>query len=217
MKNNIEVAVNCPWIVVSGLDGSGKTTLVDNMEKYFQEKGKRVKRDRLPHDPYLVKKLLDKSSNEYTDRMLFALDNRIFGEELVRWQESGEYDLVLTQRGYLDSFVHGAVQGFGYDFIANMNRIEDLPKCQVTIHLVAEAETAFERIKDDPDADKFEYIEYIRRQERETRRGYYECKRKNVDLRHFHDGVHIYVDTTAMTTDETFEYVLERLKEKSVI
>lgn len=206
-----------PWFVVSGLDGSGKTTLVNNLENYFTSCGMRVKRDRLPHDPYLVKKLLDESTDEYTDRMLFALDNRIFGEHLSKWRASKEYDVILTQRGYLDSFVHGAVQGFDYNFIARMNRIGDLPKCQVIIHLVAKAEIAFNRIKDDPEADKFEYIEYIRRQEEETRRGYHECMYGNADLSHFHDGVHIYVDTSSMTTDETFEYVLERLKKNGVI
>ena len=68
------------WIVVSGLDGSGKTTLVDNLEKWMTENGKKVKRSRLPYDEYLVKNLLNVSKDNYTDRLLFALDNRIFAE-----------------------------------------------------------------------------------------------------------------------------------------
>lgn len=199
------------WVVVSGLDGSGKTTLVDNLEKWMTEQKLRVKRSRLPHDDYLVHQLLDVSTNPYTDRMLFALDNRIFAERYRDWQKSNDYDVILTQRGFLDSFVHGAVQGYSYSWISELNRVSDLPKCDVIIHLVAEAETAYQRIKDDPDADKFEYIEYIRKQEVETRRVYYEVKRKNVDLEHFHNAVNIYVDTTEMTTDETFELVKKRL------
>lgn len=204
---------NIPWIVVSGLDGSGKTTLCENLEKFFTDKkGLRVKRDRLPHDRYLVKELLDKSNDPYTDRMLFALDNRLFAEEFRGWQRSDEYDLVLTQRGFLDSFVHGAVQGFSYGFIADLNKAHDLPKCEVIIHLCAEAETAYERIRSDPDADKFEYIEYIRRQESETRRAYKQLLNHNVDLECFDGALNIFVDTTEMSTDETFEYVLKRLE-----
>lgn len=205
------------WIVISGLDGSGKTTLVDNLEKYMAQQSLRVKRSRLPHDRYLVKDLLNVSKSPYTDRLLFALDNRIFAERFQEWQESGEYDFVLTQRGFLDSFVHGSVQGFSYANIGELNGIADLPKCDVIIHLVAEAETAFERIKDDPDADKFEYISYIRKQEAETRRAYHEVMRQNPDLAHFHNASNIYLDTTQMSTEETFEFVLKRLQGLGII
>ncbi len=205
------------WIVVSGLDGSGKTTLVDNLQKWLTEEKKlRVMRSRLPHDQHLVKDLLEESKNAYTDRMIFALDNRIFAEKYRKWCESNEYDIVLTQRGFLDSYVHGAVQGFSYSWISEFNRIADLPKCHVIIHMVAEAETAYQRIKDDPDADKFEYIEYIRKQEYETRRAYKAVCSQDVDMSFFKDCINIYVDTTQMTTEETFELVRKRLQEYDV-
>ena len=123
-----------PWIVVTGLDGSGKTTLVDNLEKFLTEKGFRVKRTRSPHDRYLVGDLLNISGDgepmkdRYTDRLIFALDNRILGTRIRHWQNSGEYDIILSQRGFFDSFVHGAVQGYTYEQIATLNQIEDLPK-----------------------------------------------------------------------------------------
>lgn len=205
------------WIVVSGLDGSGKTTLVDDLERWLKENNKRVMRSRLPYDEYLVKKLLNVSNDSYTDRMLFALDNRIFAEHFKKWQESQEFDIILTQRGFLDSFVHGAVQGYSYSWIADLNQIETLPKCDIIIHMVAEAETAYARIKDDPDADKFEYLTYIRRQEAETRRAYRELKKKNDDLGHFDNVTNIYVDTTQMMPTEVFDLVRKRLTELNVL
>lgn len=49
--------------------------------------------------------------------------------------------------------------------------------------MVAEAKTAYSRICNDPDADKFEYPAYIRKQEVETRRAYAECiAGNNTDL-----------------------------------
>ena len=103
------------WISVTGLDGSGKTTLVDNLQKWLSEKEKTVYRSRLPHDEYLVKTLLNESKDKYTDRLLFALDNRIFGTKLSAIRD--DYDFILTQRCFLYRFVHGAVQGFSYDWI----------------------------------------------------------------------------------------------------
>lgn len=200
------------WIAVTGLDGSGKTTLVDKLEKFLQEQGKKVYRSRLPHDKYLVKTLLNKSKDSYTDRMLFALDNRIFGTELRAIQEAGEYDIVLTQRCFLDSFVHGAVQGYSYEWIEQLNRVSDLPKTDIMVHMVAETSVAYQRICNDPDADKFEYPAYIEKQERETRKAYSNVLNgTDPALATFKDCKNIYVDTTQMTTDEVFETVLKKL------
>lgn len=209
-----------PWIVVTGLDGSGKTTLVDNLERYFHATGQRIKRTRSPHDEYLTKTLLNVSGSgspdkdSYTDRTIFMLDNRILGSRIEQWRESGEYDVILSQRGFFDAFVHGRVKDYSYQETANFNRVWELPKCQVMIHLVATAETAFERIKDAPDADKFETLDYMSIQEFETRHGYEELKRKkNMALSHFFDCVNIYIDTTYMTTDETFEFTIHEFEE----
>ena len=148
------------WIAVTGLDGSGKTTLVDNLVKFLESKGFKVYRDRFPHDKYLTKTLLNESKDAYTDRLLFALDNRIAGTHLRGIIETGEYDFIVTQRCFLDSFVHGAVQGYSYSWVSELNHVRDLPKCDIMVHMVAEARIAYARICNDPDADKFEYPEY---------------------------------------------------------
>ncbi len=204
---------NTPWVVVTGLDGSGKTTLVANLEKWFNESGYRVKRSRLPYDQHLVKDLLNVSKDAYTDRMLFALDNRLFGVKLEEWDDSNNWDVILTQRGYLDSFVHGAVQGFSYDWINNLNQFQNLPKCDIMIHLVAEADVAYARIKNDPDADKFETPNYIKVQEFETRLAYERVSSKSSsELEIFSNTKNIFIDTTNISTDETFEIVKQELR-----
>lgn len=209
-----------PWIVVTGLDGSGKTTLVDNLEKFLKEKNVRVKRTRSPHDRYLVEDLLNISGDgepmkdRYTDRLIFALDNRILGTKIRNWMSSDENDIIVSQRGWFDSFVHGAVQGYGYAQIADLNQVEDLPRCTVMIHLCADSNIAYQRIKDDPDADKFETPSYMRKQEEETRRGFRELKdNSNPDLSAF-DGIkNFFIDTTELSTEETFNIALKRLAE----
>lgn len=207
------------WIVVTGLDGSGKTSLVSNLTSWLSEEKKlKVKRDRFPHDRYLVKDLLNKSKDRYTDRLLFALDNRLFGTELAEIIESGKYDFIVTQRGFLDSFVHGAVQGFSYSWIGELNQIADLPKCDIMIHMVCEARTAYSRICNDPDADKFEYPAYIDKQERETRRAYAEViSETNPDLEHFKDSQNLYIDTTQMSIDEVFDFVKKKLEDSKLL
>jgi len=207
-----------PWVVVTGLDGSGKTTLVNQLEKLFQEQGIRVLKSRSPHDEYLVKTLLNISGDgqpmkdRYTDRLIFALDNRILGTRIRHWQASGEYDVILSQRGFFDSFVHGAVQGYTYQQIAELNGIYDLPVCDIMIHLCADSDIAFSRIKDDDDADKFETPAYMRRQEEETRRGYQRLISKDPELDAFFDAINFFIDTTQLSCDETFELAKKRLE-----
>lgn len=202
------------WIAVSGLDGSGKTTLVDNLQEWLStEKKLTVMRDRLPHDRYLVTDLLNQSKDTYTDRLLFAVDNRIFGTMLEDIIKSEKYDIILTQRCFLDSFVHGAVQGYSYSWIEELNRTNDLPKADVIIHMVAEAKTAYSRICDDPDADKFEYPAYMRKQEVETRRAYAECLAgNNTDLEPFNQARHLYIDSTQMSTQDVLETAKKQIE-----
>lgn len=179
-----------------------------------------MKRTRSPHDKYLVNDLLNISGDgepmkdRYTDRLIFALDNRILGTRIRQWQSSGEFDLILSQRGFFDSFVHGAVQGYSYGQIAELNQIDDLPKCTIMIHLCADSNIAYKRIQDDPDADKFETPTYMRKQEEETRKGFYELTQENnTDLSAFWGIKNFFIDTTELTTDETFELALKRLIE----
>ena len=68
------------WIVVTGLDGSGKTNLVGNLAKYYRSVGFKVKTAHLPYDCYLQQQLLPKLNSSYADRLLFALDNWSFAE-----------------------------------------------------------------------------------------------------------------------------------------
>ncbi len=207
-----------PWIVITGLDGSGKTTLVDKLESLFKTQGIRVKRTRSPHDSYLVHELLNVSGDgepmkdRYTDRLIFALDNRILGTRIRGWQASGEFDVILSQRGFFDSYVHGAVQGYTYEQISDINGIMDLPTCDVMIHLCADSDIAYSRIKDDEDADKFETPAYMRRQEEETRRGYQRLISRDPELAAFFDAINFFIDTTQLSQEETFELAKKRLE-----
>ena len=89
--------------------------------------------------------------------------------------------------------------------------MNELDTCEVLIHLNAHPEVAYQRIKNDKNADKYEYPEYIKKQFIETKKAFVEIKKKNRYLCQYSKSINIYVDTTNLTTDETFEIVLEEL------
>ena len=210
------------WIVITGLDGTGKTTLKKNLSWYFRRKNLIVKDFKFPYD----KNLLDLMNNvigdglplkdNYTDQMLFALDNRILGMTLIKkWRISN--DVLISQRSYLDSFVHGECRGFSYRETDELQRTWELERCQVMIHLNADPIVAFERIKNDPDADKSETLDYIKNQAKATKRAYEHLIQGHPDLSAFKGIPNIYVDTTSISCEQTFKIVLRKLKEKAII
>ena len=211
------------WIVVTGLDGSGKTTLKDNLADFFESKGRSVKNFKFPYN----KDLLNLVNNvigggkplqdSYTDALAFTLDNRILGKSLVpQWQK--EYDVLISQRYYFDSFVHGECRGQSYGETEALLRPADLAKCTIMVHLNAKAEVAYDRIKNDPDADKFETLDYIRVQEQATRRGFLQVSEGlNPYLKAFDGILNIYLDTSEISTNETFDIVLGELYKLELI
>ncbi len=211
------------WIVITGLDGTGKTTLKDNLADFFESNGKSVKNFKFPYH----KEILGLINNEigggqplkdsYTDALAFMVDNRILGKSLIpQWRKT--YDVLVSQRSYFDSFVHGECRGQEYEETERLLRPYDLERCTIMIHLNARAEIAYARICDDPDADKFETLDYIKEQEKATLRGYKEVTGgKNPHLRAFKGILNVYIDTSELTTEETFKIVLAKLYELGLI
>lgn len=210
------------WIVVTGLDGTGKTTLKNNLVGYFRQKNLKVKDFKFPYDKnllYLLNNTVGDGrpwEDNYTDQLLFTLDNRIVGTVLVRdWRET--HDLIISQRGYIDSFVHGKCRNFSYAETDDLMRTYELARCDIMIHLNADPQVAFERIKEDPDADKYEIPSYIRKQANETRKAYEALLREDSNLAAFKGIPNIYIDTTTLTTFETFNRAIQGLKELNLI
>ena len=154
--------------------------------------------------------------DNYSDQLLFSLDNRILGMQLIpEWKENYQY--LVSQRGYIDSFVHGECRGFSYEETDEIQRTWELARCDVMIHLNADPEVAYERIKDDPEADKFETLHYIKNQAEATQKAYQALVNKNPALSSFKGIPNVYIDTTSITTEETFKKALAELKKLKII
>lgn len=211
--------MKCKWIIITGLDGSGKTSLKNNLINYFKNMNKNVKGYHSPYDEYL-KGLLNLSGDgkalkdSYTDLLIFALDHRLQNYRIK--QARKEYDYIISQRGPIDLFTHGAVWGYNYKEINSILHMEELDICEVLIHLNTNPKIAYQRIKDDKDADKYEYPEYIKKQYKETKKIFYEIKKRNKYLYRYSNAINIYIDTTNLNIEETFEKVLEELNKNKV-
>lgn len=209
------------WIVVTGLDGTGKTTFKNRLAGYLKAKGHKVQNFKSPYDKHLLG-LLDVSGDgqpwrdNYSDQLIFMLDNRMLSYYVRNWKQTN--DFLVSQRGFVDSFVHGVCRGFSYEETDKMMHTSELQKCDVMIHFNADPNVAFRRICNDPDADKFETLEYIRKQAKSTK-AVYDALVAGTEpsFESFKDCINIYIDTTLMTPEEVFYSLIGQLRDLGII
>jgi hypothetical protein len=101
-----------PWIVVTGLDGSGKTGLVRRLAHrcgahWFK----------LPYHDFVKEGLRHSGDGTqfgdvHTDRLILAADARLTHYRIRDWRR--EHKLLVSQRAWMDNFVFAAVQGCSY-------------------------------------------------------------------------------------------------------
>jgi thymidylate kinase len=157
-----------PWITITGLDGAGKTTLLRALSSELD--GFQF---RLPHHAF-VRELLNVSGNGtafgdvHTDRLLFATDARLTSSLIQDWRQA--HPILLSQRGWMDNFIFGAVQGVTYEETDQLLRTSELERPSAIIYLTADPQLAFSRIAADPLGDKYETPDFIVVQHRETLR-----------------------------------------------
>src|SRR5579863_7195206 len=100
---DLSIAATSPWIVVTGLDGAGKSTLVARLAEDLD-----AQKLRLPHHDF-VRACLARSGDGspfgdiHTDRLLFALDARL-ANYIIRDLEETASVSCLNAAGWTISF-----------------------------------------------------------------------------------------------------------------
>ena len=212
---------NTIYICITGQDGSGKTTLRDNIAKYLAMQGKMVITAKSPCDKHTVNLLnnaISQGEHEdwYTEQLLFSFMDGLISNYMI--QLNGRCDYFVCQRGPIDQYAHGVTRsGKTYSEIYKIQRPERLAKFDVYIHLNCEAKVAWERICEDEGKDRYEYTEYFERQVPNTKRLYENIVNgSQEELNFLRDSKHFYIDTTHLTTENTKNKVFDLLKREKI-
>ena len=134
------------FIVVEGIDGSGKGTHTKLLNRWLKEKG---------HDTYLtaeptttdigqvLREGLKKGKfDAKTEALLFAADRSEHMEKIISNLEKGK--IVITERYYYSSIAYQGASGVSIKWIAEINRFAHKP--DLTLILDIEPEEGLHRI-----------------------------------------------------------------------
>lgn len=215
---NLPKTKNTHFISVQGQDGSGKTSLRDNLAEYFSSKGYTVITAKSPCDKYLVGLLNNAISQDgyddwYTEQLLFSFSDGLLSNYMKQLDKHCDY--FICQRGPGDQYDHGVTRsGLSYQEIHDIQRPERLAKFEVYIHLNCDANIAWKRVCEDEGKDRYEYPEYFARQVENTKKLYYDIVTGTSipALDFLRKSKHYYIDTTNLSIDETFKEVLGMLE-----
>jgi thymidylate kinase len=197
------------WVVVTGLDGAGKSTLVAGLAK---QRGSHP--FRLPYHDF-VRPCLTRSGegapfgDVHTDRLLFALDARLANYAVRQFLSTGVN--LVSQRGWMDNFIFGAVQGVEYEQTEAMLRSAELERPSAHVYLIAEPKVALARLEGSPNRDKYETAQFIALQYVETKRFFAAVKQGVPALRSFTDIPAVLFDTTNISQQELQHEVMNFL------
>ncbi|MEZ4818482.1 MAG: dTMP kinase [Bdellovibrionota bacterium] len=145
-----EVILAGKLIVISGIDGSGKTTLQNKLYDHLQVAGHKVIKTRQPTDFYRknphVRSFLDSGTSQVskeTIALIAAADRMVHIEETIR--PALESDIwVISDRYVFSTYAYFKARGVDPSFTKTLNQY--VPEPDITLFLKIPAEKAIARV-----------------------------------------------------------------------
>ncbi|MCK4550795.1 MAG: dTMP kinase, partial [Candidatus Aenigmarchaeota archaeon] len=113
------------YIVLEGMDGSGKTTQAEILVKFLKENGFKVllvtEPSKNPIGKLISEKLLKGGFSSEVISLAFAADRMLHFEETIK-PALREYDFIISDRNFYSSLVYQPLYGSRYDWIKELNR-----------------------------------------------------------------------------------------------
>lgn len=203
------------FITIEGMDGSGKTTQINKLKEYFENKGQHVVLSREPGGTEiseiireLVLDIKHKEMDFVTEALLYAASRSQHVRELIV-PSLQRGDIVICDR-YMDSSLvyQGMARGLGVEMVRTINDIAtDKLQPDVTFFLDLEHSKGMTRKKNHKELDRLEAEKEEFHQK--VREGYHQLLAE-------HPKRMIAVDA-GHSIDEVHEAILAGLREKGII
>ena len=167
------------FIVFEGIDGAGKSTLIDGISDFLRSRDINVIRTAEPTDGPIGKIIRSgtvKKISQDAEALLFTADRACHTQEVIEWVSSGK--TVLCDRYYASTIAYQAadLNGTGSDkeWLKEINR-PIIIEPDITILLDIDPEEGMRRVNHRGEKSKFEVKDYLER----VRSNYIELAEEN--------------------------------------
>ena len=156
------------FIVMEGIDGSGKTTVVRRLKEHFESEGRKVITTAEPTDGAIGRLVGDTDGlTPETEALLFTADRAYHTEQIKGWLADGY--TVITDRYLGSTLAYQSAAGMDYQWLRSINSKATIEP-DITILMDIDPEAALERIgRRGEGMSRFERLGY-QRKVRETYR-----------------------------------------------
>ena len=163
------------YVVIEGIDGAGKTTHTNLLEKYYNSQKIKTKRIVEPTDSPIGQLIRQKLKNEDSVKdtnqqmlsLLFAADRLTQKDEIMEYKENPD-NLLLSDRSFYSSICYQNNSSITPKWICQIN--QHVPRPDLLIILDLNENEAVKRCDGD---EVFENIQFLRR----TRKNYLKLTR----------------------------------------
>lgn len=203
------------FITIEGMDGSGKTTQINKLRDYFEQKGQHVVLTREPGGTVISEAIREiildikyQEMDDVTEALLYAASRaQHVRQHIVPNIEAG--NIVICDR-YVDSSMvyQGYARGLGHEDIKMINDYATGGlKADVTFFLDLEHRKGMDRKKNQQELDRLEAEK--EQFHKKVRDGYHELLKENADRM-------IGIDASG-SIEEVHQAILDGLKDKGII
>ena len=142
------------FIVIEGLDGSGKTSVTTELKKRLNDKSPDcVKLTYEPHNPScageFIRDVLEKRITQFDSRVLalaYAANRLDHGSRVISpWLEKGKNRIIICDRYYLSSLVYQSDEHFSFEQVMSLN--EKARKPDIIFFLNVDSNVCYQRLK----------------------------------------------------------------------
>jgi thymidylate kinase len=136
-------------IEIAGTSGSGKSTIITELEKLISKEGFEVIKMREPGPLRSLAKtycsLPEEERSPWTEAAIFATDRLISYQEQMYPKKENKKTIFLKDRGVADSLVYQGIRG-GVPIEAILQMNASIPPADLYLCFITEGKTAYEKI-----------------------------------------------------------------------
>jgi dTMP kinase len=122
--------MTAPYIVIEGMDGSGKTTqaklLIDFLKNHKFKVYHNIEPSTSLIGKHIQQMIKSSASRPETTALAFALDRMLTYDQNLKYAKE-KYDYIIADRSYLSSLAYQPLQGCRYDWVKELNRYVEKP------------------------------------------------------------------------------------------